>query len=122
MAQTLEQVETEGWGANTEALSGSLARNLRHVASVLRHDDQGLGPATDLCFFHISTGGYDTHSQQGATDVGSGHPRLLDRLSRSIYAFQRDLEGLGLADRVATVLSSRPGRPRKASMASPSRL
>jgi uncharacterized protein (DUF1501 family) len=110
MIQTLDQVETSGWGSNNDGVNFSFARNLRHVASILRHDALNPGSASGLCFFHVTTGGYDTHSQQGTTDTGDGHPRLLDRLSRALFNFQRDLEGLGIDADVATVVYSEFGR------------
>ena len=110
MSELLSSIEVTGWGSLNEAESGGLGRDLRQVASVLRHDDLNPGSATGLCFFHCGTGGFDTHSRQGATDPNSGHPRLMDRLSRQLFAFQRDLEGLGLSDRVVTVCYSEFGR------------
>lgn len=110
MSDLLSSIEITGWGSGNEAENGGLGRDLRQVASILRHDDLDPGNPTDLCFFHCGTGGFDTHSRQGTTDPNAGHPRLMDRLSRQLFAFQRDLEGLGLADRVVTVCYSEFGR------------
>jgi len=52
-----------------------------------------------------SIGGFDTHSNQ----LGR-HASLLDNVSQSLSAFQRDLELLGVADRVVTMTFSEFGR------------
>ena len=53
----------------------------------------------------IETGGYDTHSNQAQT-LGPD----LDEVSRSLLAFQRDLEARGLEDRVLVHVWSEFGR------------
>jgi uncharacterized protein (DUF1501 family) len=50
-------------------------------------------------------GNYDTHKQQAAT-----HLNLLTELSNALAAFQKDLEGHKVADRVAVLLFSEFGR------------
>ncbi len=50
-------------------------------------------------------GGYDTHSDEGATLVDN-----LTNLSGGLYAFQRDLETKGIADRVLVNVWSEFGR------------
>ena len=53
----------------------------------------------------VETGGYDTHSNQAQTLAPD-----LDEVSRSLLAFQRDLEARGLADRVLVHVWSEFGR------------
>lgn len=53
----------------------------------------------------VSQSGYDTHSQQVYY-----HPGLVNELSNSLSAFQQDLTGLGVADKVMTVVFSEFGR------------
>ncbi|MEE9432064.1 MAG: DUF1501 domain-containing protein [Melioribacteraceae bacterium] len=55
--------------------------------------------------YSASIGGFDTHSNQ----LGR-HANLLGNLSESVSAFQRDLEILGVADRVVTMTFSEFGR------------
>jgi uncharacterized protein (DUF1501 family) len=55
-------------------------------------------------------GGYDTHSRQGALNAEEGHPRLLTDLSRWLSGFQQDLDSIGVADRVLTLVYSEFGR------------
>jgi hypothetical protein len=60
----------------------------------------------------VNIGGFDTHSGQvvaGATETGD-HANLLAKLSSAIKAFQDDLEGLGVADRVLGMTFSEFGR------------
>ncbi len=52
-----------------------------------------------------SIGGFDTHSNQ----LGR-HANLLNNVAQSLGAFQRDLEALGVADRVVTMTFSEFGR------------
>jgi uncharacterized protein (DUF1501 family) len=55
--------------------------------------------------------GYDLHSDQFSKDpLQDGHAKLLQELSSSLLAFQRDLEALGVADRVVTLTYSEFGR------------
>jgi len=59
-----------------------------------------------------SIGGFDTHSNQvDASDHTKGdHTTLLTNLSEAISAFQKDIELLGVADRVIGVTTSEFGR------------
>jgi len=57
------------------------------------------------CVALSANGGYDTHSDQ-AQDLSDN----LDLASKSLLAFQRDLEARGLADRVLTLVWSEFGR------------
>ena len=106
-------IEVEGWGSNNEGGNSDLAFQLMQVASVLRHDQAHAGSPseqTGLSFFHVSIGGFDTHSEQGSDDGTMWHPTLLRWVSEAMTAFQRDLEALGLADKVVTVTYSEFGR------------
>lgn len=103
-------IDVNDWGSNNDNVDGRLARQLRQVASILRHDQMNPGSETGLCFFHCRIGGFDTHSEQGSTDGNARHPRLLRELSEAMTAFQRDLEGLGLAGNVYTGTYSEFGR------------
>lgn len=76
----------------------SFARGLKQVAQILAAD---LGTRVA----YVSLGGFDTHAYQTRA-----HERLLTILAEGLAAFQRDLEGLGLADRVLVVCFSEFGR------------
>jgi hypothetical protein len=60
----------------------------------------------------VSTGGYDTHSNQVNTgDATTGnHANLLLKLSSAVKAFMDDLKGLGIEDRVVGMTFSEFGR------------
>ncbi len=75
-----------------------IGQDLRKVISLLRAD---LG----LECIQFSMGGYDTHANQTAS-----HNRLLTQLGNNLNAYQQQLERLGLADRVTTVVFSEFGR------------
>ena len=77
---------------------GELGAQFRRAAQIISAD---LG----VRLFFVSQGGYDTHSNQAA-----GHPALLGELSGSLAAFQRDLEGLKVADKVVVMVFSEFGR------------
>jgi uncharacterized protein (DUF1501 family) len=63
-------------------------------------------------FYLVGMGGFDTHAKQAdATDTTTGsHAKLLARLSEAIYAFQDDLGGLQIEDRVIGMTFSEFGR------------
>jgi uncharacterized protein (DUF1501 family) len=63
-------------------------------------------------FYLVSMGGFDTHARQVETaDTTTGaHAKLLARLSEAINAFQDDLAGLQVGDRVMGMTFSEFGR------------
>lgn len=105
----LEGVETTEWGSALEEERGPGA-DLREIASLLRHDALNPGDASGFCLYHVRMGNYDTHSRQGALDPEARHPLLLTNLSRWLSGFQQDLDSLGVADRVLTLVYSEFGR------------
>jgi uncharacterized protein (DUF1501 family) len=112
-SELFETIEVNGWGSRNENGESPLAAQLQQVAAILRHDALHTGsPAqqTGLSFFHAQLGGFDTHSQQGRDDPADTHPRLVRALAQAMARFQRDLEDLGLADRVVTLVYSEFGR------------
>lgn len=102
-------VDVEDWGSNLDGLNTDLSDDLRQVSSILRHDSLNAGSPSQqsgLSFFHLRIGGFDTHTDEGATDPGAWHPTLMRWISEAMAGFQRDLEGLGLADKVVTLTYS----------------
>jgi uncharacterized protein (DUF1501 family) len=66
--------------------------------------------------FFVQVGGYDTHTAQVGTNaaptdttVGS-HASLMFELSESLFAFQRAMEQIGVADKVTSFTASDFGR------------
>ena len=112
-AALFETIEVDGWGSQNEDGESGLEQDFQQIASILRHDEANIGNLanqTGLCFFHVEIGGFDTHSEQGSVNDDDRHARILRRVSNGMANFQRDLEGLGLADRVCTVTYSEFGR------------
>ena len=75
-----------------------LARKLRLVARLVTG-------GFDTRLFLVTLGGFDTHARQAAL-----HAARLDELSRSLSAFQRDLDAAGAGQRVVTLVFSEFGR------------
>jgi uncharacterized protein (DUF1501 family) len=95
------KVPTQGAYPN----NNNLADQLKIVARLIKG---GLGTRV----YMVSFGGFDTHSLQTATTdttVGS-HATLLGRVSDAIKAFQDDLVGLQIEDRVVGMTFSEFGR------------
>lgn len=69
------------FSAAPEKVGRRLARDLRHVAAVIRAD-------VGARFFHVGIGGFDTHSSQ---EKGLFHSFLLQEISDTIAAFYDEL-------------------------------
>lgn len=89
----------------TYPANNSLADQLRIVARLIKG-----GLSTRV--YMVSFGGFDNHSVQvNAADTTTGvHATLLQRVSDAIKAFQDDLRGLGVEDRVVGMTYSEFGR------------
>ncbi len=85
-------------GPQAEYPATDLGRRLQLVARLVAG-----GFGTQL--FHVEMTGFDTHARQGPA-----HAALLDDLSRSLDAFQRDLEAAGVGGDIATFVFSEFGR------------
>ena len=88
----------EKYKSTVEYPGSPLGGQLKHAAQILAGD---LG----VRVMYASQDGYDTHSGQGEPHAG-----LLGDLAGSLAAFDKDLSGLGLADRVAVMIFSEFGR------------
>src|SRR5262245_47531519 len=88
----------EKYKSTVEYPGSALGGQLKHAAQILAGD---LG----VRVMYASQDGYDTHSGQA-----EAHSGLLGDLSASLAAFDKDLKGLGLADRVALIVFSEFGR------------
>lgn len=75
------------------------------LASRLKLIAQMVGAELPARIYFVSLDGFDTHAQQEG-----GHAALLAELGGAILAFQRDLAGHGLADRVLLSTFSEFGR------------
>jgi uncharacterized protein (DUF1501 family) len=112
-SELFDTIDVDEWGSLNAEGESDLAFQMQQVASALRHDLQNAGnpgQQTGLSFFHAQIGGFDTHSQQGRDDANAWHPSLMRWISQAMTNFQRDLEGLGIADKVVTIVYSEFGR------------
>jgi uncharacterized protein (DUF1501 family) len=75
------------------------------LAGQLRRASQIIGGKLGTRVLFASQGGYDTHSAQA-----DAHRALLVELAGALAAFQQDLERLGHADKVVTMVFSEFGR------------
>jgi len=91
-----EAAQRAGYGKNGQKPNAK--DPLQTVAALIRGDLQ-------TRIYYVSTGGFDTHANQIATQDG-----LLERFSQSIARFQQTLEADGNADRVVTMVFSEFGR------------
>lgn len=104
-AGRIDSVFEIGRTTNVTYPDSSLAKQLKTVARLV---DGGCKTKIYL----VSLGGFDTHNLQvisGATNTGKHHD-LLKNLFDSIKAFQEDLQGFGISDKVMTVTFSEFGR------------
>jgi uncharacterized protein (DUF1501 family) len=89
-----------------EDLGRGLAIDLREVAKIITGVNQNVltgntaFPAVQGRFFQVSSGGFDTHADQGGADPNGQHFDLLSEISDSIKAFYDDMVDLGIADKV----------------------
>jgi uncharacterized protein (DUF1501 family) len=101
-----------GGNAFTSALSPQLKMIARLIEAGHRSAAAG-GFGMQRQIFFCQVGGYDLHTNQtpgpGQTTIGS-HANLLAELSQSMFAFQRAMEQLGLANNVTAFTASDFGR------------
>jgi uncharacterized protein (DUF1501 family) len=104
-AQRISDVFNAGSNSTVVYPTSSLANQLKTIARLIKG-----GSKTRI--FLTQLGGFDTHdSQVDPTDTNLGeHADLLADLSKSIKAFQDDLESMGLAERTMSVTFSEFGR------------
>lgn len=93
VARRISKLRPQGGG-----MYGRVGTDLRKVLALL-------GADLDLECIQFSQGGYDTHANQAGQ-----HNRLLTELGNNLNVYQRELERMGLADRVVTVVFSEFGR------------
>ncbi|RSZ37187.1 MULTISPECIES: DUF1501 domain-containing protein [unclassified Variovorax] len=82
--------------------SNNLADQLKMVARLIR-GRTSLGVRRQV--FFVSMGGYDLHD-----DLDTKQGPLMQRLSEAMFAFQRQMEALGIADKVTAFTASDFGR------------
>ncbi len=117
------QMESEGsllflqhTGMNARVSSDQIRSSIKHYRSGVNYPSGNLGRDLSLIagmmsggletrVYYAHQGGFDTHGDQLRS-----HDRLLQELGDSCLAFQKDLEQIGIADRVVTMVFSEFGR------------
>ncbi len=96
----------------------SLGNQLKMVARLIQARGDGSVPVPEKFnmnrqIFFCGVGGYDTHTSQvlvdgtdQPTNTRGAHYRLLDEVSACMYAFQRAMDQLSIADKVTTFTAS----------------
>jgi len=99
--------ETERAAQNQayDSVGRNTAEDLREVAKIIYGVEQGV-TGVEARFFHLSNGGYDTHSDQGAGQTTGRHYELHAEVADSLKVFYEDLEDMGAADRVCVLVWS----------------
>jgi uncharacterized protein (DUF1501 family) len=114
----LSAVTLDGWGSQLESEPTPLHASLHEIVSLLRYDALFPDAASGLSFFHVTQPGYDTHSQQGASEPEGRHALLLTQLSDALAKLYADVVGLGIQNRVLVLTYSEFGRrPRQCGQA-----
>ena len=96
-----------------ETYHTNAARNYHNgLSPQLRTVARLLAGGIETKIFLVRIGGFDTHENQAIANKPSfgGHGCLLYHISEAVHAFQQDLKGLGLEDRVLTLTFSEFGR------------
>lgn len=103
------------WAPNLFPTGISLADQLRMVARIIEGGPNELNMHRQI--FYVTDGGYDTHTSQVQNNGVNESDRLLgehatrlNRVSESLFAFQRAMEKLGMSDKVTTFTASDFGR------------
>ena len=103
-SEVIKDAQTKGINSFDYPDDNILAQQLKLVAKLI---SGGLGTK----IYTLTLGGFDTHLSQTAGDNTEGsHATLLKTLSDAVYAFQMDLNKLGLSDRILTMTYTEFGR------------
>lgn len=109
LAASVDTGPNPPWTWNTPFPNSALGAQLKMVARMVEARNR-LGMKRQTFFTQL--GGYDTHAGQviaNATSQGD-HADLLAELSDAVFAFQRAMEQLGVADQVVSFTASDFGR------------
>ncbi|MDE2083364.1 MAG: DUF1501 domain-containing protein [Xanthomonadaceae bacterium] len=85
---------------------------LQTVAQLIWAANNGIAGFTGMTrqVFFVTTGGYDTHSNELAAHGTAGNPGILDLLSKSLAGFYNALNSVGLASKATAFTCSDFGR------------
>jgi uncharacterized protein (DUF1501 family) len=75
-------------------ISRSTSRDFREVAKIIYGVERGV-PNVTARFFELSNGGYDTHSDQGASAQDGQHYQLHAEVAAAVKVFRDDIRNMG---------------------------
>ncbi|MFN8295432.1 MAG: DUF1501 domain-containing protein [Chitinophagales bacterium] len=103
-SEVIKQAQQKGKNSVDYPDDNILAQQLKLVAKLI---SGGLGTK----IYTLTLGGFDTHLSQTTEETTEGiHATLLKTLSEAVYAFQMDLNKLGLSERILTMTYTEFGR------------
>ncbi len=97
--------ERPEWDELYDEIDRGSARDLREIAKIIYGVANG-APGVNARFFQARNGGYDTHADQGGAETSSHHYDLHKEVGDSLKVFYDDLDDMGVADKVCTVVWS----------------
>lgn len=97
-AVTVLQKQLSGYKSQSTYANDAFGSGFRQIAQLI-----ATSPATRVVYFQA--GGFDTHARQVDT-----HQRLLQQFGNAVNTFQKEMEAIGKADKVVTLVFSEFGR------------
>ena len=88
----------------------ALTNRCPHRGGSLAHGIQTGVPNVHARIMEVTTGGYDTHSDQGGVQQDGRHWQLLSELGDSLKLFYNDCVEMGVADKIVIMVWSEFGR------------
>jgi uncharacterized protein (DUF1501 family) len=90
----LYEGDRAGFSSQYDDIGRSTARDFREIAKIIYGVEQGV-PNVAARFFELSNGGYDTHSDQGASAQDGQHYQLHAEVAAAVKVFRDDLVQMG---------------------------
>jgi len=97
-AVSVLQKQLAGYKSQSKYDNDAFGSGFRQIAQLI-----ATSPATRVVYFQA--GGFDTHARQADT-----HQRLLQQFGNAVNTFQKEMEAIGKADKVVTLVFSEFGR------------
>jgi len=97
-AVSVLQKQLAGYKSQSTYANDAFGNGFKQIAQLI-----ATSPATRVVYFQA--GGFDTHARQVET-----HQRLLQQFGNAVNVFQKEMEAIGKADKVVTLVFSEFGR------------
>jgi uncharacterized protein (DUF1501 family) len=108
-AHGLYLADRAAWNDDYTALASGTARRFREVAKIL-YGVREAAPGIEPRIFQLRLGGYDTHADQGAAELGGRHRELHREVAEALELFYADVADMGMADQLLVLVWSEFGR------------